>query len=120
VQPLAGRFVVDHGADGHQQLDRLALRAGPVAAFAVPAALGFVLGIKTELEKRVLVLGRDQRNIAAPAAIAAARSAARHVFFTAKGQAAIAAVAGLHQDSSFIDEQLRDFLDADEFAEYSV
>jgi len=110
VQEFAGGFVVHQGSDGHLELDRLALRAGPVAAFAVPAALCFMLGIKPELEQRVLVFGRDQCYIAAPAAVAAARSAARNVFFAAKGEAAVTPVAGLYQDSSFIDKQVRDFL----------
>ena len=45
-------------------------------------------------------------DVAAAAAIAAAGSAARDVLLAAKGQAAVAAVAGLHQDSCFIDEYM--------------
>jgi hypothetical protein len=82
----------------------------------MPAALGFVFGIKTELDERVLVLGGNQEDIAAPATVTAAGTAARNVLLAAKGQAAVAAIAGLDQNASFVDEQLGDFLDADEFA----
>ena len=55
-QPLAGVLVVDDGADGHRQLDRLAVVPCPVAALAVTAALGFVLGVEAEMEQGVVVL----------------------------------------------------------------
>jgi len=38
------------------------------------------------------------------AAVATGWTAARHVFFAAKGDAAVAAVAGLHEYFSFINE----------------
>ena len=99
VQPLAGGFVVDHRAHRHLHVDRCAFRAGAVAAFAVPSALGFMFGIEAELQQGVLVLAGDQDDVAAAAAIAAAGAAARDVLLAAEGQAAVAAVAGLDQDS---------------------
>jgi hypothetical protein len=70
----------------------------------MPATLRFVLGIETELDERVLVFGGNQEDVAATAAIAAAGAAARNVLLAAKGQAAVAAVPGLHQDARFIYE----------------
>jgi hypothetical protein len=70
----------------------------------MPAALRFVFGVKTELDERVLVFGGDHVNVAAAASIAAAGAAARNILLAAKGQAAVAAIPGLHQDASFIDE----------------
>lgn len=80
------------------------------------AALRFVFRIKTELKKSVLVLGGNQKNVAAPTSIPATGTSARNVFLPAEGQAAIAAIASLDQDAGFVDEQLRDFLHADELA----
>ncbi len=104
VQLLAGRFVVDHGADRHLDFDRLPFGAGAVAAFAVPAALGLVLRIEAKLQQRVLMLVGHQHNVAAAPAIAAARTAARDVLLPPEGQAAVAAVARLHQNSDFVDK----------------
>src|ERR1022692_1815143 len=85
VQPLAGRFVVDHRADGHLEVDRVAFGARAIAALAMPAALRLVLGVKTELDERVSMLGGNQENVAAAAAIAAAGASARNIFLAAKG-----------------------------------
>ncbi len=48
--------------------------------------------------------GGHQGDVAAAAAIAAARPAARDILLPPEGQAAVAAVAGLHQNSSFVEE----------------
>jgi hypothetical protein len=117
VQTFAAGLVVDDGSHRHFELDGLAFGPGAVAALAVPASLRFMFGVKTELDEGVLVLGGYHEHVAAAAAIAAARSAAGNVLLAAKSQAAVAAVAGLYQDASFIDEQLSDFLDADEPAQ---
>jgi hypothetical protein len=68
----------------------------------MPAALRLVLGIKTELDERVLVLGGNQEDVAAAAAIAAAWPATRNILLAPKGQATVAAIPGLYQDASFI------------------
>ena len=98
VQQLAGLGVVDDGADRSGDLDRFAFAALAVAAFAVTAALGFMLGIETEMQQRVVVLAGDHGDVAAAAAVAAAGAAARDVFLAAKRQAAVAAVAGFHAE----------------------
>jgi len=65
-----------------------------------------VFGVEPEMQKGVLVLTGDEANIAAAAAIAAARTAARDIFFAPKSQTAIATVAGLYVDPDFINEHL--------------
>jgi hypothetical protein len=71
----------------------------------VTAALGFMFGVKTELQEGVLVLAGNQENVAAAASIAAARPATRDVFLATKGQATIAPIPGLDQDAGLIDER---------------
>jgi len=70
----------------------------------VTAALGFVLGVETEVKERVVVLAGDQDHIAAAAAVAAAGSAARNEFFAPEGEAAVAAVAGFDGDYDLINK----------------
>src|ERR1700691_595022 len=104
VQALAGRFVVDHRAHRHLQVDRMAFGARAIAAFSMPAALRLVLGIETGLDESGVVFRGNHADVAAAPAIAAARAAARNVLLAAKGQAAVPAIPGLHQDASFIDK----------------
>ena len=82
----------------------MAFGAGAVAAFAVAAALGLVLGVETELEQGIGVLAAHQGDIAAAAAIAAAGTAARDVLLPPEGQAAVAAIACFYEDSDFINK----------------
>ena len=89
---------------GIGDLDRIALAARAVAAFAVPAALGLVFGIEAEMEQRVVVLARDHDDVAAAAAVAAARAAARDELLPPEREAAVAAVAGFHGNSDFVDK----------------
>jgi hypothetical protein len=70
----------------------------------VASALGLVLGVKTVLEQRVLMLIGHQNHVAAAPAVAAAGSPARNILLPPEGQTAVAAVAGLHEDDDFIDE----------------
>src|SRR5471032_1587113 len=104
VEPLAGHLVIYHGAHRDLHLDGVAFGAGPLAAFAVAAALGLVLRVETEMQQRVGLLAGHQNHIAAAPAIAAARTAARDVFLPAECQAAVAAVAGLDQNSDFVNK----------------
>ena len=103
-QSLARRFVPDHRAHRHLHVHRVAFVPGPIAALAVTAALGFMLGVEAEVQQRILVLVGDQVDVAAAAAIAAARPSARDELLPPERQAAIAAVARLHVDSDFVDE----------------
>jgi len=56
----AGGLVVNHCPHRDRHVDRTALSAGAIAAFTVPAALGAMLGVVTELKQGVLVNGGDQ------------------------------------------------------------
>jgi len=78
--------------------------AGALAALAVAAPLAFVFGIEAEMEKSIVVLAGDQHDIAAPAPVAAAGTAARDVFLAPERKAAVAAVAGFDGNDYFIDE----------------
>jgi hypothetical protein len=70
----------------------------------VPASFGCVLGIEAEVQEGIVVLACDKGNVAAAAAVAAARTAARDVLLAPKSQTAVAAVPGLYTDSYLIDE----------------
>src|SRR5204863_24353 len=94
-----------HGSDRSLQLDRLSIVTGPIAALAMPAALGLVLGVEAEVQQRVLMRASDQVYIAAAPPVAAAGPAARDILLPAKGQASVAAVAGLYIDFYFVNEQ---------------
>jgi hypothetical protein len=104
VKAFAGRFVVDDGADRHLDFERGAFGAGALAAFAVASALGLVLGVEAKLEQGVGVLAAHHDHVAAAAAIATARSAARDELLPAEGETAVAAVAGLYEYSDFINK----------------
>jgi len=78
--------------------------AGALAALAVAAPLAFVFGIEAEMQKSIVVLARDQYDIAAPASITAAGAAARHVFLAPERKTAVAAIAGFDGNDYFIDE----------------
>src|ERR1700722_1799071 len=78
--------------------------AGPVAALAVAAPLALVLGIEAEMEQRILVRGRYEVDIAAAAAVAAARTAVRDILLAAKGETAVSAVSRLYVNPDFIDK----------------
>src|SRR5580704_5325398 len=131
VQLLARFVVIDDGADGNWNIHGSSVAARALAAFAVTAALGLMLGIKTEMQQRVVVFAGDKNHIAAAPAVPAAGASAWNEFLAAKRQTAIAAVARLHADSYFINkhgfgpfrarrlrsERLLGGFDADELAE---
>src|ERR1035438_4878013 len=104
VEALAAGFVINHRAHGHFDFERCTLGAGALAAFAVAPALRLVLRVEAELEQGVGVLAGNHDDVAAAAAIATRGATPRNVLLPAKGEATVAAVAGLHEDSDFIDE----------------
>ena len=95
VQALAGLIVIDNGPDGDFQDDAFAIAAGAVGAFAVASALAFVFRVKAEMDERIMALAGFHHNVAAAAAVAAGRAAARNKLLPAKGHASVATVAGL-------------------------
>jgi hypothetical protein len=108
VQQLAGVGIVDHGSDGHRQVNRFTFPSAALAAFAMPATLRGVFGIKTEMQESVVVCAGDHEDVAAAAAIAATGSTARNKFLAPEGKAAVAAIPGFHADSDFINKHVGD------------
>ena len=101
---LAGFFVVDDRAYRDFQSDVDALAAGFVGAFAVASAFGFVFGIEAEMDERVVALAGFHDDVATLAAVTARGAAAGNELLPAKGETAVAAVAGFHSDCGFVDE----------------
>ncbi len=101
---LAGVGVGDHGADRHAQHDVVGAVAVLVGAASVLAALRAMDAREAVIDERVDVAIGDGKDAAAAPAVAAVRSAARHVFLASKRRGAVAAVAGDHFDIRFIDE----------------
>src|SRR5437667_4571242 len=111
---LAGRSKIGDGgaalivkgkrADGHLQDHVLARMAGAVGAFAVASAIGLEFTIVTVSQQRVVVWVGFKINVAAMAAVTAGGTASRNIFFAPESDAAVAAVAGLHENFGFINE----------------
>ena len=104
VDDLAGGLIDDDGADGDGDFDGIAIAAGFVATFAVSAAFGLMLRVKTEVKEGVVVGAGDKDDVAATAAITAGGAAFGHEFLAAEGHTAVAAVAGLYIDSNFVNK----------------
>ena len=102
-----GIGAVNHGARWHAADDALAALAGFAAARAVFAVLGDEFGIEVILAEIVRRGIDDQHDIAAAAAVAAIRTAARHVFFPTPRNNAVAAVARLGEYADVIDKHGR-------------
>ena len=105
VQQFAGVCVVDDRAHRSRHFDRSAVPPCTVAAFAVPSALGFVLGVEAKVKKSVVMLAGYEDNIAAAPSVASAGSAPGNKFFPAESETAVAAVACLDADLNFVNEQ---------------
>ena len=84
----------------------LAVWPGLVGALAVCAAPGFELGMKAEIDQRVLGGSGDDEDGAAAAAVAAVGTAARDELLAPETQAAITTAAGRDVDVHLVDEHL--------------
>ena len=104
VDLLTCLLAVDDGTYRYRHFDAGAVTSLAIAAFAVTAALGGVLGIESEVEQSVVMLAGVHHYVAAAAAVTATGTTVRHVFLTAERENAISAVAGLHFDTNFIDK----------------
>ena len=93
-----------HGAGRHQDVEVLAAPPGAVRAFAVAAAVRLELGVIAEGDQGVEVRRGDEVDRAAPAAVAAVGTAARHELLATEAHAAVATVTGGRDDVDFIDE----------------
>jgi hypothetical protein len=93
---------------------------GSVTAFTMPAPLSRVFRVEPEVKQRVVVLTRNQDNIASVSTVSAARTAAWHILLTPKRKTAVTAVTSFYGYCDLIDEQLLQLAlgdDVDEFAE---
>ena len=100
----AGGVVINDRPDRNFQRNALAFFAGAVGTFTVASALRFVFGIEAEVHQRVVALAGFPVDVAALAAIATGRSAARNIFLAPEGNAAVPAVAGFNTDFGLVDE----------------
>ena len=98
--------VVNDGAYRDWHLNICSVVSRSIAAFTMPAALSRMFRVKAQVEQRVVVPARSQDNIAPVSTVAAARTAAWDIFFTAKCKAAVPAIAGFYRDCDLIYEQL--------------
>ncbi len=99
-----GVGAIDDGAWRHAADDALAAFAGLASARAVFAVLGDEFRVEVILAEVVGGRVDDEHDIAARAAVAAVRAAARHVFLAPPRDDAVAAVARFGEDSCVIDE----------------
>ena len=102
---FAGIPIKDQRADGNLQNHVFAGMARAVGAFAVAAAFGFEFAVVAIAQEGIVVRIGFNIDAAAMTAVAARGSPARNEFFTAKRDTAIAAVAGLYENFSFVNEQ---------------
>jgi hypothetical protein len=106
-QHFIGLLIDDDGADrkGHDHI--LSSSSGAIGGASLATDFRFVVFLVAEVEERRHARRRFKHDIAAVAAIATVRSAARHEFFASKTACAVAAVAGFDMDTDFIDKHRR-------------
>src|SRR5512145_2660116 len=96
--------VVNNRSGRHMNDDVFAIAAGFVCAFAVFASFGAKMPARLKVEQRAHIVIDFEIHTAAPAAIAAIRTAFGHVFLTAKTHTTAATAAGFDKDFGGIDE----------------
>src|SRR5258708_31160619 len=97
-------LVENLGADGNLEHDRLAVGAMAVLAHAVGALGCLEVLLIAIIDQGVEPVGDLDNDVAASAAIAAARSAELDILLAPKRHAAVAAVAGADIDLGFIEK----------------
>ena len=97
-------LVEDLGADRHLEDDVGGAGAGALAAHAVPAVLRPEVALVAVVDQGVEAFDRLDDDVAAVAAVAAVRAAELDELLAPEGQAAVAAVAALHEDLGLVDE----------------
>ena len=75
-----------------------------IRSFAMPPAIRLKFTIEAIAQQRVVVRIRFQINVPAIPTIAARWPAARHVLLPPESHATVSAIAGFHQNSSFINK----------------
>jgi hypothetical protein len=95
---------VHEGPDRDFDLEVMAVRAGPVRAFAMPPPVGVKLWMKPKAHERIEVWARDEIHRSASASVSAVRPSSRDELLAAKTEAAATAVTGRDLDLDFVDE----------------
>src|SRR5258707_429018 len=104
---FSGLVVENQRADRHLQNHFIAGVPGAIRAFTVAAAVALEFAVVAIAQQGVVVgMGFDE-DAAAVAAVSAGRPAARNEFLAPKRNAAVAAIAGLHQYFCFVYEHGR-------------
>ncbi len=96
--------IINDGADGHGQADRLAFPPPAVAAFAVPTPLCSMLRVESKVKQCVVMHTGREGDVTAAPAVATAWTASGHELLPAKRKTAVTAVAGFDFNSDFVDE----------------
>src|SRR6185312_5277044 len=108
LRQVADHFLgidVDHGRTDRYPDDLVfAALAGHLAAHAVLATLGAEAALMTKVDQRVEAFVGYQPHVATIAAMATVGPAERNEFLAPETDAAVAAVAGVYGDFSFVDE----------------
>src|SRR5688572_32188281 len=104
MDQFLGFCVINHGAEGHRNLEVLAGFPLALASLAVAAAVRFERVVVTKLEQRVFVWIRREINTAAIAAIAPARPTFRDEFLPSECDTAMAAISGVNGDFCFVNK----------------
>ena len=99
--------VQDLRPDRHGELDALPVGAVPARAPAVAAAPCAIPRLAAERAQVAEMLVGLDRDVAAAAAVAAVRAAARHVLLAAEAETAIAAIPRAQFDVDFVNEHGR-------------
>src|SRR3954447_18213334 len=89
---FAGVGIVNHRPDRHRHFYVLAFAAGAIAAFAMAAPLRVVLRVVSQMKECVRVFARQENNITAPAAIAAARTTSGNTLLAPERKTAVTAI----------------------------
>ena len=106
MDQFAGILIVKRCTHRHLQGDGAPILTGAIRAHAMLAALRLVFMVISEMNQRVVALARLHHDVAATAAVAARGAAPGHELLAPEGHAAVSAVAGLHTNFGFINEQV--------------
>ena len=66
------------------------------------SALGFMFRVEAQVQQGIVVRAGDHDHVASAASVAARRASVRDKLLATERKTAVAAVAGLHEDSYFI------------------
>ena len=104
MDDLTGFCIPNHSAQRHRDDQVIAVAALHIAATAVAAGLSGIFALIAEIHQGGHAGIDPQHHTATVTAITTVRAASGDILFTQEGHAAVAAVAGLHEDPYFIDK----------------